>query len=822
VVLMGAGPAPGCGPDFPNWLLAQGDQSVLVAPEGDFAAELAHVNLGRTRVHAVPLQGTAGYSEQSTEAELADLRKALKQANVPDAEAGRIINEHQRQRQQLAEFIDARQNWRESNGGEPDDAAPATDGPKVTGPAFVNVEVAEGLPAEFADYFEGFIRWHNPAVKDKQAARAAWERLLGRPEEARQYKSTWAAFMLGKSWEKEDPDKAVSYFKQVRDLARTGFRDTLGVAAASLGLEARVRLAQAKFEPALELYLEQMSSGDPTATNSLAFAAARALAAEPGALQVLAKNSRCQKVITAYVISRTSHDSIFETKPKAPDELPAAGAAEAVRWLNAVEQAEVTDVDSAEALALAAYRANQMDAAQRWIKRAPKSPLSQWLQAKLLLRAGKLRDAAALLAQISPQFPIVHVGTNAPAPADRKDTLKVGGDYYRAYQTSAERQVHGELGVLRLARGEYSQALDSLLNARFWMDAAYVGERVLTLDELKGYVDHFWPAASADQVAEEKERFGASEVSPALLREQIRYLLARRLTRESHSDQAREYYPADWLGAFDQFTTALRAGWDEAGQPPDRAMAFFTAALLLRTNGMELIGTEVAPDWHYHQGRFEEGVIGSERVSNDLARVVRPSPDELRRDAEHHPNPNERFHYRYQAASLAWEAARLLPDNDDRTAYILWQGGTFLKYRDPQFADIFYKALVNRNRKTILGAEADRQRWFPLIDENGNILPRKAKPTVPEAEPETPRMEGAGANETIEPAPEQEVQPAVMPDKEAPDPGEYVEYVVRSGDSLAGIARNTGVMLRDLLQSNPGLDGNRLRVGQRLLIPQNP
>ncbi len=28
-----------------------------------------------------------------------------------------------------------------------------------------------------------------------------------------------------------------------------------------------------------------------------------------------------------------------------------------------------------------------------------------------------------------------------------------------------------------------------------------------------------------------------------------------------------------------------------------------------------------------------------------------------------------------------------------------------------------------------LGAEADRVRWFPVLDENGNIIPKKAQPT---------------------------------------------------------------------------------------------
>src|SRR5262249_1088317 len=148
---------------------------------------------------------------------------------------------------------------------------------------------------------------------------------------------------------------------------------------------------------------------------------------------------------------------------------------------------------------------------------------------------------------------------------------------------------------------------------------------------------------------------------------------------------------AAWLNAFDALIAALHGGWDATLEPSNRAVALFQAALIARTNGMELIGTEVAPDWHYHLGGFDYGVTGEDRGSNTLAVVIRPSKSELHRDTEHQPDPNVRFHYRYQAASLAWQAAGLLPDNNDQTAFILWQGGSFLKYRDPQTADFFYK-----------------------------------------------------------------------------------------------------------------------------------
>ena len=731
VAATGLNPAAGCGPDFPNWLLANGDQAVLIAPEGNFAAELASMSLGRARVRAIPPDSNQDYAKQSTESELADLRNALKQAGTLDSEASRICVEHERQRRQLAEFIEVQQIWKKSHLDDPKQPQSWDEEAHASNTVVFNVWAVEGLPDEFADYFEGFIAWHNPAQMDKQVARSAWERLLGRPETQRRYKSTWATFMLGKSWEEADPEKAVSLFRHVRELVRQGYRDTLGLAAASLGLEAKICLQQANYEAAIELYLDQMASGDPTAANSLATAAAKALTSGSGSLCLLAKNPRSQKVITAYVISRRQDNSVYRSKSSENEEETFGTESATTIWLKAVEQAQIKDVESAEALALAAYRANEMALASRWIARSQNSPVAQWLRAKLLLRDGKLQIAAALLAKISQQFPIIHEGINAPAPISRKDTLTVAGDDFSYYRNSAERQIHGELGVLHLACGDYVQALDSLLNAGFWMDAAYVADRVLTVDELKTYVDRFWPAATADQVVEEQKLFAGSEVCPSILREQIRYLLARRLTRELRGDQAREYYPEAWVGTFDQLAANLRSGWNETLEARERAMALFQAARIMRANGMELVGTEVAPDWHYHLGEYEQGVTGEDRGTNPLAVVVRPLKDELRRAADHGADPNLRFHYRYQAASLAWEAAKLLPDNDDLTAFVLWQGGSFVKSRDPKYADLFYKALVRRNRKTVLGAEADRQRWFPIIDDNGNIVPKENKSEVP-------------------------------------------------------------------------------------------
>lgn len=45
------------------------------------------------------------------------------------------------------------------------------------------------------------------------------------------------------------------------------------------------------------------------------------------------------------------------------------------------------------------------------------------------------------------------------------------------------------------------------------------------------------------------------------------------------------------------------------------------------------------------------------------------------------------------------------------------------------------------------------------------------------------------------------------------------EYVIKSGDTFAKIARAQGVSLGDLTAVNPGIDSSKLKVGQKIKLP---
>lgn len=807
LLCLAATTARACGPNFPNNLLMLGDQAVLLAPIAHFRLELVRLHLVTSHFSAI--SATNSYAEHSLEGETGDLAAALKKAKVAPEEAERICREHRIEREKIKTFQTENDAWAGSGEWVWDETGGHSGPPKKPAPGFPHIVMPAGLPGEFTDYLEGASGWHNPADVSNSLARVAWERLLARPAAERKYKSTWAAYMLGKTWEDEDAEKAAGYFKQVRELAKEGFADSIGLAAASLGWEARIYFHQQKYREAIELYLEQLATGDESAVMSLQWVASAALS-DPEALPELAKNVKAQKVITAALISSSdlvwvNHAVETETKSEVSE-----------NWLNAVEAAGASDVDSAEKLALAAYQAGAFDVAQRWINRAKQSPVAQWLQAKLYLRAGKLQQGAALLAKVSAQWPVADAG-NTNRTSDLADSLYASFDQYSSDETSVRHQVLGELGVLQLRRGEYLQALDALLHAGYWGDAAYVAERVLTTDELKRYVDSSWPPAMPAPKRASTNEIEEAEFHLPDNRENIRYLLARRLTRELRGNEARGYYPTNWLPQFDELVRTLTAGWDETAPPTTRAKALVSAAFIARTNGMELLGTELAPDYFIWGGAFTYGVEWEERATNSQESVVNvATTNEIRRASSHGTDPELRFHYRYQAATLAWEAAKLMPNNSDETAFVLCTAGSWLKDRDPDTADVFYKALVRRCRQTALGIEADRLHWFPLLDENGKFIPRDLDPIT--------HVEFTLESEMPEPATIDHVEE----NPTTPPPSHRgLQYTVEPGDTLIAIVKALGqkgivITVEDILTANPGLEPTKMATGRSIIIPMEP
>jgi len=687
---LGARSVYACGFYMPNRVLFE--DYALKVPKGYFADEVKRIEPSfKPGFQAMVPTLRRRYSEQTETGDIADLTAALSESDLSNQERDRVLACYKSTRELITNYVREKVQWQWNEqmsrlrSGSP-------------GPYFTLPKVPDGLLAEFDDYIRGAIAYHSG---DPNKAVETWRRLLDRPAERRKYKSTWAAFMIGKALLESDPGEAVKWFGRVRDFAQAGFADSIGLAASSLGWEARAELNRANDARAIELYVAQMATGDPTVLLSLVVVCRSAVRTEPEELQAIARNSSARMVLTAYIVSR------LDSWPYQSE-----SNAKAIRqWLDAVETANVDFVKEADRLAWAAYQLGDVELTDRWLRVAAEdAPMTHWLRAKLLLRAGKVDEAGEQLRLAARNF----------APAINEEEPRHGSFYYRAGMFMTVEPVaasmRGELGVLYLARRQYAEALDVLLAGGHWHDAAYVAERVLTPQELKEYVDRAWPAAAVRDV-----QAGSGE--PGSIHTKIRYLLARRLGRLGKWADARAYYPVKWRERFDIYTGLLRDGSDQDITKAKRAAAFWKASVIARHEGIELLGTEVEPDWFILQGNFSPRSLSEIRSEHESEnQIIRSTSDETRRTRQHVAVPNLRYHYRYTATQHAWRAAKLMPDNSEETARVLCIAGSWLKAKDPNEADRFYKALVLRCRKTKLGQEADKLRWFPKIEMSAKKL----------------------------------------------------------------------------------------------------
>ena len=277
--------------------------------------------------------------------------------------------------------------------------------------------------------------------------------------------------------------------------------------------------------------------------------------------------------------------------------------------------------------------------------------------------------------------------------------------------------------VRMTALGKYAAALDAFLRGGHSLDAAYVAERVLSVDELESYVKQVANDAELNQRDRGDTR---REIGGFSKTDWLRYLLARRLARLKQWDRARPYYPERWRQTLDAFRGHLALGGNENLPDRRRAEHLFRAAKLARHKGMELMGTEFEPDWSSWGGNYQLGEATKKRfedkppppgVSSRLMAAVTGTSDEKQRTRRHAPSPDRRWHYRTYAAELMWRAAKLAPDNDDLTALALWHGGVWVgRYQGPD-ALRFHKALVIRCRNHPVGRDAERRHWFPRQSE---------------------------------------------------------------------------------------------------------
>ncbi|WP_416740421.1 hypothetical protein ACM1ZW_08795 [Pseudomonas sp. NFX71] len=594
------GSALACGPDFPMRLLDNRGQSLAELPEGNFRFEinrLGHAIAGLKNVTEVVYNSldATDYAEQRDKAE----------------QAGLTV-EQQAQVKQLRSLTDAHQ---------------------------VEAQGAS-LPTELVLYLAGAVAFN---AGDPGLAAEYFQKVLALPADQRALRSTWAAYSLGRalfvmSAEADaKPDLLTpsrKAFEQARQLSIDGFSDPLELGVASLGEEARVARTAGDWNRAIELYATQNLHGSAVGYTSLKLLVADLAAMPDEQLAALLEGKPVQQLITASLISRLGWS--FGDQPPNEQKL--------IKLLQASTRGSL---DNADRLAAVNYQQGDYASAKAFLEHAGDGGLAWWLRAKLAMREGD-KTAAAAYAKAAQAFAQNESWGERRTPDWDFETLQ------------PKCRVEGESAILALQRGDYLQAFDQLYRSNdiYWFDAATVAERVLTVDELKHYVDTQVPAPPA-LTQQDRDNY-----VPLPVAAKLRNLLGRRLLREERYDEAPAYFGDAELQNKAKAYGQLRQEAESAWWPTRRAEALFNAAKIAREWGMDILGYEMAPDYATFGGNYS-------LESTELKVGPLVAEEEVKRQHASAAQPDQRFHYRYVANALASRAADHLPHTSQAFAAVL-------------------------------------------------------------------------------------------------------------------------------------------------------
>ncbi len=601
------GPALACGPDFPMRLLDNRAQSLAELPEGSFRFEVSRLG-----------QAIAG------------LKPATEATRNPDYSYD-----------DLPSYVEQR-NQAEQIGLTPPQQAVVERLRALTDVDQVAAEAAN-LPDELRLYAIGAAAFN---VGEHQRAVEAFQQLLALPAEQRRLRSTWAAYSLGRALfavsteaGSGDPvvlqDQARAAFRQARELSIAGFSDPLELGIASLGEEARVAYTADDWDSAIGLYATQNLQGSAVGYSSLLQLAGDLSTQPDERLSELLKTKAVQRLVTAYLLSRVGW---WDGEEPAGEK----------RLFERLQANARDNLDDADRLAAVSYQHGDYAGAQALVQKASDTGLAWWVRAKLALRDGDKVAAAAAYAKAAQAFPNDESWGSRRTPDWNFESVQ------------PKCRVEGESAILALQRGDYLQAFDQLYRGQsnYWYDAAAVAERVLTVDELKQYVDAQVPAPPALS-QEDRDNYVPLPVAASL-----RNLLGRRLLREGRFDEAPAYFDnadlQDKARAYGQLRQDAESKW----WPTRRAEAYFNASRMARKWGMELLGYEMAPDYAALGGSYS-----LEPVELKVGPLV--AEGEVQRQQASAAQPEVRYHYRFVATALANQAADHLPHTSQAFAAVL-------------------------------------------------------------------------------------------------------------------------------------------------------
>jgi hypothetical protein len=640
------GSALACGPDFALRLLDNRVQTLSQLPETSFNAEINRLGqriAGLKSATEVTYNPDSHYDELPTD-----------QEPRTKAEQSGLSAEQQILVAQLRQLTDAR--LAETQGAS--------------------------LPFELNLYTAGAVAF---TTGDHGLAAAYFKKVLSLPAGERPLRSTWAAYSLGRalfamSSEAGNTDEqsrlqvlaqARQAFEQARQLSIEGFSDPLELGIASLGEEARVAKTSGDWDSAIRLYATQNLQGSAVGYTSLKLLASELSVMPEDQLAPLLTGKSVQQLVTASLISRLGWS--FGDQPPGEQTL-----------VKLLQRSTVGSLDNADRLAALNYQNGDYPSAKVFLEHAGDSGLAWWLRAKLALRDGDKTAAVSAYAKASQAF-----------PKDESWGVQRAANWDLEL-VQPKCRIEAESAILALERGDYLQAFDQLFRSKdiYWLDAATVAERVLTLNELKHYVDTQVPAPPP------LTQQDLDNYVPLSVEARLRDLLGRRLLREGRYDEAPAYFSSAELQAKAKGYGQLRQEAESHWLPTDRAWSYYWAGALAREWGMEILGYEMAPDYATLGGNYS-----LESAELKVGPLI--AEGEMQRQQASAATPDRRFHYRYVATALASQAADYLPHSSQAFAAVLCKAAGWGTDLEEQSA--FYQRYVEQGPYVVWAGDFGHQ-----------------------------------------------------------------------------------------------------------------
>ena len=645
-----------CGPYYGSGLLADRQKALLRLEDGSFAAEAPKLV---TPPHGLPRESQTIGREALDERWLSARQRALVE--------------------RLSEMESAEQAY--SQGESLPEATRA---------------YSAGAVAWYAANLSEAKRWFGRAAEQPPAENDPWP-LMGEYMLARTNKR-----LLVQSLEARDidddaaeskrlalADEALTGFERVRARVRAGEVDPLGLSIGSLGEQAGVHEELGQLQEQMMLYAQQAALGSQAGRQSLLFLA-RWIRIHPELLDEALQSALGLDlmVLFAYThfpaqVGPESNETWnaygnFGRRPPRSQRLETINVLEKI--LGRLDALPSERWPATDRLAALLYRQGHYEWAERAVSGAD-SPLADWVRAKLALRDDRVEQASDYFEAAMRGF----------------EGVEWKRDDYYGTERKPSCMIAAEAGLLALSRDELTTGFELMLMAgpANWLDAAYLAEYVLTLDELRtviGRLPYNEDLVDSDQYFNYRSNWPFYGSPSRDVYTAARYLFARTLMRASLFDEAIDYFP--WQVTRDharRFAAQMTAPEDESDEM--KARRLFEAARMARDYGLRLLGWETEPDYAvYGANHHLNSGVGEVLDSfDDPAQRRWMAEREVQGVLEGRIRPGRRYSYRYTAAALANRAADFLQPESEDFAIALCHAARWLTYIDHGAAKQYFQ-----------------------------------------------------------------------------------------------------------------------------------